>query len=345
MTAATAPGAVPDGPVAQSIAIGFRVLYAASLLLALAWLATNLRQVPADQQGVVLRFGRVVRVQPPGLALAWPRPIEQVVMLPGPQRQIALPIPRAAAGPGLEDSYTQASGASGASAGAFLTGDGGVVLLDATLYYQVADPAAYLLAEAHVAPALRRLFLAAAVAVAAGHPLDDFLVSGSGKEAAGLEAARMALRGELLGDVNRRLAALAASGASLGVTVARADLQASLPPQAKIAYDSVLEAAQQADQSIAAARTDAARAAQEADREQDRVLSAARATAAEQVSEARARTATIEALQARTTPEARPGLLDQVYRERIAAIMAKAGRVTAVDARAGPRLILPGNNP
>ena len=349
MTAATEGrdlAAATDGPVAQSIAIGFRVLYGASLLLALGWLATNIRQVPADQQAVTLRFGRVVGVQPAGLALAWPRPIERVVLLPGPDRQIALPIPRVAPGPGLEDSYTQAMGADrGASAGAFLTGDGGVVLLDATLYYQVADAAAFLLAEPRVAPALRRLFLAAAVATAAAHALDDFLVSGSDEEGASLEARRMALRGELLGEISRRLASLAASGASLGVAVARVDLQAALPPQAKIAYDSVLEAAQQADQSIASARTDATRAAQEADRERDRVLAAAHATAAEQVTEARARTATIEALEVRATAEARPGLLDQVYRERITAIMAKVGRVTAVDARGGSRLILPGAVP
>lgn len=344
-----APARLPDGPVVQSIAIGFRVLYVATLLLALGWFATNLREVPADSQAVVLRFGRVVGVRPAGLIVAWPRPVEQVTLLPSPDRQIALAIPRVAPGPGLEDAYTHAMGADqGATAGAFLTGDGGVVLLDATLYFQVSDAAAYYLAEPHVAPALRRLFLASAITVASGHALDDFLVSRSdraGADAAGLEAARLGLRGDLLAGINRRLADLAASGAPLGVTVARVDLQASLPPQAKIAYDSVLEAAQQADQSIASARTDSTRAAQEGDRERDRVLTAAHATAAEQVSDARARTATIEALQARMTPEARPGLLDQVYREQIAAIMAKTGHVTAVDARGGSRLILPGAKP
>lgn len=333
--------AEPDGPVVQSIAIGFRVLYVASALLALGWLATNIRQVPADSQAVVLRFGRVASVRPAGLIVAWPRPAEQVVLLPSPDRQIALALPRVPPGAGLEDAYTHAMSADqGGSAGAFLTGDGGVVLLDATLYFQVGDAAAYYLSEPHVPPALRRAFLASAVAVAAGHRLDDFLVSGSAQGGAPLEAARLALRGELTDAINRRLA-----GLKLGVTVARVDLQASLPPQAKIAYDSVLEAAQQADQSIASARTDSARAKQEADRERDRLLTAAHATAAEQVSDARGRVATIEALQARMTPDARPGLLDQVYRDRIAAIMAKIGHVTAADARGGTKLILPGAKP
>jgi len=42
-----------NGPVIQSISIGFRVLYAAIGLLAAAWVASNWRQVPADSQAVV----------------------------------------------------------------------------------------------------------------------------------------------------------------------------------------------------------------------------------------------------------------------------------------------------
>ena len=79
-----------DGPVVQSLRTGFRTLYLATLLLALGWTVSNCRQVPPDSQAVVLRFGQVVRVQPAGLLLAWPRPIEQVALLPAPARQIEL---------------------------------------------------------------------------------------------------------------------------------------------------------------------------------------------------------------------------------------------------------------
>ena len=340
------PAREVDGPIVQSIAIGFRALYVASLILALAWLATNVRQVPPDSQAVVQRFGRVVDVWPAGLVLAWPRPIEFVSILPSADRQIALPVPRMALPAGLDDAYTRAMGAeASAKAGAFLTGDGGVVLLDATLYYQVADAGAFFLAQDHVQPALRRLFLASAIAVAAGHPLDAFLVSQSGAGVPGLEAARLALRAALPAEMNRRLAELARAGAGLGVTVARVDLQASLPPQAKLAYDSVLEAGQQADQAIAAARTDATRAAQDGAQEHDRLVAAAHAAEAEQVSGARAQTATISAIESRMTTSARPGLLDQLYRERMAAIMPRIGRVTAIDPRGGARVILPGGRP
>ncbi len=41
----------------------------------------------------MLRFGRIVRSQQAGLLIAWPRPIEQVRLLPGPERQLSQDVP------------------------------------------------------------------------------------------------------------------------------------------------------------------------------------------------------------------------------------------------------------
>ncbi len=339
----------PNGPVVQSIAIGFRVLYIATLLLAAGWLISGLRQVPPDSQAILTRFGRIVAVRQSGLASAWPRPIGAIELVPGADRQLAQKIAAGAPSPGLEDEYTKAAGmVIPPDAGSFLTGDGGAVLLQATLYYQVSDAAAYFLARAHVAPALQRLFEASAVSIAAGRELDDFLVArpdrtGQADASGGAaEAQRQAVRGDLLREINRRLAGLAQEGADLGVRVSRVDLQPTLPPSAKIAFDSVLTASQNAEQGVAGARTDANRSQQEADRERDRLLTAARATAAERVGDARARTANISALESRMTVATRPGLLDQMYRDELAKVMRRVGKVTAVDARGGARVILPG---
>ena len=92
LAAAMTPNARPAGPVAQSLQISFRVLLFGVLLLAGGWCFSNLRQVPPDAQAAVLRFGRVVRVQPAGLLLAWPRPIERVELLPAPARQMELKV-------------------------------------------------------------------------------------------------------------------------------------------------------------------------------------------------------------------------------------------------------------
>ncbi len=64
----------------------------------LLWLTSNVREIASDSQAVVLRFGRIVRSQEAGLLIAWPRPIEQVRMLPGPERQLTQEIAPLAAG-------------------------------------------------------------------------------------------------------------------------------------------------------------------------------------------------------------------------------------------------------
>ncbi len=337
--------AEPDGPVAQSVAIGFRVLFAAIALLAAVWVASNWRQVPADSQAVVLRFGRIVGVQGAGLVLSWPRPVGQVELVPGADRLLTLRTATTARKAGLQDVFTDASDlAIPEGAGSYLTGDGGVVLLSATIAYQVADGAAYYLAREHVGPALQRLFSASAVGVAAARELDDILVArpdrADAARSVSVENRRQALRGDLMAAMNRRLADLQAQGAPLGVVVARIDVAAALPPAAKVASDGVLVAVQLAEQGIASARTEAARTLQAADRERDRLLTTAQAGAEERVGEARSRTAGIAGIQAGMTPASRPAALDQLYRDRLAPLLHKVGRLTAVDPN-GARVILP----
>ena len=336
----------PDGPVAQSVAIAFRVLFAAVALLAAGWAASNCRQVPPDSQAVALRFGRIVGVQGAGLALSPPRPVGQVELVPGADRLLTLRTATTARLAGLGDVFTAASDAAvPEGAGSYLTGDGCVVLLSATVAYRVADAAAYWLAREHVEPALQRLFSASAVGVAAARGLDDILAARpDATGSAAVDARRQALRGDLLAAMNRRLADLQARGASLGVEVARIDLQAALPPAAKPAFDGVLVAVQLAEQGIAAARTEATRTLQAADRERDRLRAAAQAGAEEGVGEARSRTAGIAAVGAGITPESRPAILDQLHRDRLASLLRKVGRLTAVDA-GGARVILPATGP
>jgi regulator of protease activity HflC (stomatin/prohibitin superfamily) len=332
-------GAEPDGPLVQSVRITFVALYVVTLLLAAAWLASGIVVVPADASALVLRFGRVVRQSGPGLALAWPAPVEQTVLLPGPARQLTLQVADVPRAPGLDAAMRLVTpGPRDGAAGSYLTGDGGVVLLDASLIYRISDPAAYYVNQPHVPRALRRAFTAAAVTVVAGHDLDDVLVARPGRMAAGaLAALRQEVRESLLAEVNRRLAGLA-----LGVLVTRVDVTAALPPSAKLAFDGVLTAAQLADQGIAAARTEAERTLQQAARDHDRILTEASAAAAERVSTARANVAIVVALEAQATPATRATLMDRAFRDEAAAVLAKAGRVTTVDPAGGARVILPG---
>jgi modulator of FtsH protease HflK len=359
------------GPLASSVRLGFVMLYAAVLLLGAGWASSNLRQVPPDSRAVVMRFGRVNRVQESGLLLAWPRPIEQVRLLPASDRQIEYKVVQQNTGFQSDETDMQLAPNDDVihlqgdrdlnNANYLLTGDGNVVSLDATVFFTITDPAAYLLAEDHVRPALNRLYLASAVALAASRSLDDFLVarpdqdrtapvgttraSATAEAVATLAARREALRGDLVTAINRRLQALRRSGMDLGISVGRVDVVALLPPVAKAAFDAVLTATQIADQGAAAARTDAARMTQEADRQHDQLLTEASAAAEERLRTASADTARIDALAAQETPANRDALLTRAYQTQIATILHHAGDVTAVDMRGGQQVVLPGTVP
>lgn len=333
-----------DGPLAQSLRITHRLIILATLLLAAGWCVSSVRRIPTDAQAAVVRFGRIVRVQPAGLLLTWPSPIEEVVLLPAPAREMPLKVvarlPAGGPAPSRRpDSFPPTS------AGGYLTGDGGEVVLDATLTWRISDAAAYLRERDHTAAALQRLFIASATAVAAGRSIDEFMAVRAGsKRDAQAQAMREAVRGDLVRAVQRRLDDLARNGAPFGVEVTRADVDALLPIAAKPGFDAVLEAGQRAEEELANARTAAALTAQAAHQERDRLLAAAHAAAAEQVSEARAEVATVTALASRNGAAARDAMLDEVWRERVRTILHQAGSVVVVEPKGG-RLILPAARP
>lgn len=347
------PPVVPPGPIAQSVALGFRALYVAAVLLAILWVTSGIREIASDSQVVVSRFGRIVRAQQTGLLVAWPRPIEQVKILPGPERQLSqdvslllAPSEKYEAVVGEANPSATSSSVASSHAEAYLTGDGNVVLLTASLIYRINDPIAYALEEDHVGPALDRLFRATAVHITAGRNLNDFLVvqtnSGQSDNGQSLIGLRSEVRERLLRTMNDRLRTLDTSGSSLGVEIEQINLTPSLPPDAKAAFDRVLVATQAADRGVAMANTDAELRRQQADREADQLVSAAQATARETVSKASIDTASILALvHDERSYQSRDSLLLREYRARVANIMS-TGRVTLVDPKSGVRVVLSG---
>lgn len=336
------------GPWGQAVAISFRFLLFGAVAIAIGWLLSNIRTVPPDSQAIVVRFGTVARVQGPGLLLAWPKPIEQVVLVPGAARQLQLPIDRFADGRKDEDSYTSIYGymlsdTPRLNSGFMLTGDSSVVHLVAQVYYQISDPVAYMIAADHVRPALQRLFIAGTVNELANRDLDTILVARPEIASRNTEAARRErLRSDLVAAVNRRLQALAQSGASLGITVSRVDLVPSIPNGAKDAFDSVLISTQTAEQLIASSRTGAELSMQEANRSKDRTMTDATARAEEAVSNATVATASIAALGEQSHDMSRAMQMSRLYYDRIGPVLKKAGHVEIVAKDGTTRLLLPG---
>ena len=274
----------PGSPWQQAGRLAFLALYAVTLLAALGWALSNVRQVGPENRVVVLRLGALHRIQNAGLLLAWPRPLEQVVILPSSDRVIERHVATLLrSSQALQaDSYaSNNSPVSDALAGSgyLLTGDAGVVQLDVRVFYRVVDPYDYVLQGDHITPALERLVAKSAITVCASRDLDTILVARPELVGASSHAAerRERLRGDLAHGINQGLAALKAGGAGLGIEVTRVDVQASLPHNAVSAFNAVLTASQTVEQNVAKARTEAAQLIQTATQAADRTLQVAQA--------------------------------------------------------------------
>lgn len=327
--------------------LAFLALYAVTVLAALAWAFSNVRQIDPQSRAVILRFGALDRVQNAGLLLAWPRPVEHVILLPAADRVLERRVEnllRSDAALQADRVASFASPVSDALAGSgyLLTGDAGVVQLDVRVFYKVSEPYAFVVQGEHVLPALDRLVTRSAISLTAARDLDTILVArpeliGRDNQAA---ESRERLRSDLLQGINRRLADLAATGQGLGIEVVRVDVQSNLPGPALSAFNAVLTASQQADQAVANARTEAEKLTQTAREDADRALQIAHAQASERLAKASADIATVLSLA--KTQESDPQMLLRLYRERIPGILRQAGSVTTVDPQDDSRLIIQG---
>ena len=338
-----------QGPWIQASRLAFLGLYGVTLLAALAWALSNVRQIDPQNRAVVLRMGALERIQNAGLLTAWPQPFEQVVLLPSADRVIERRVEtllRSFSAVQADKSASFAAPMSDALAGSgyLLTGDAGVVQLDVTVYYKVTDPYAFVLQGDHVLPALDRVVNRSAVALTAARDLDTILVARPEMVSADSKSAerRERLRGDLVRGINQRLTELSATGVGIGIEVARVDVQSSLPSTAVNAFNAVLTASQLADQAVANARNDAAKVSQVANQEADRTLQVAHAQASERLATAQAATATVTSLAQSVQEKSDPGLLQRIYRERMPKILGQAGSVTTVDPRDDSRLIIQG---
>lgn len=265
-------------PWLQAGRLAFLALFGVTLLAALAWAFSNVRQIGPENRAVVLRLGALERLAGPGLLLAWPQPLEQVVLLPSAEQVIERRVEGLLRSEQARRADLDVSLSSDALAGSgyLLTGDAGVVQLDVRVFYKVDDPYAYVLQGAHVLPALDRLVARNAVQVCAARDLDTILVARPellGNDSAVAER-RERLRGDLVQGINHSLAALAAAGSGLGIQVVRVDVQSSLPRNAVSAFNAVLTASQLAEQNVAKARTEAEKLTQAATEGADRTLQA-----------------------------------------------------------------------
>ena len=343
-------------PWLQAGGIAFLALYAVAILAALGWLFSNLHQVSPQNRALISRLGAYNRVRGAGLLFAWPRPLEEVTLLPSSETileqdmQVEQPQAGAASSQpaGEEDESSGGAGTTlsdaAASIGNRLTGDAGVVQMDVKVFYTVIDPYEYVMQKAHLAPALARLMSRSVVQVCASRDLDAILVArpellGTANQ---LAEQRERLRGDVMQIINHSLMQLHAAGAGLGIELKRVDLIATLHPDTVDAFNSVLTASQEVLQEIANARTDSEKTLQTANEDADRTVEIAQANASERLAKAQADTADVLQLSQAIKGGLDAGLLPRMYRERITAILAKTSFLTMVDPRDDSHLLIQG---
>jgi membrane protease subunit HflK len=223
-------------------------------LVLVGWLATCIYIVPADQQAVVTRFGRVVepRVMP-GLHIGLPWPIDRATKLKVRQAQ------RAVIGGDVADGVL---GRSEPLKSQFLTGDQNIIHMRTVVQYSVGVPADYLFQINNVATLIGAAVEAELARAVARLRVDDILTTGKAQ-----------LQEEVRGSAQKRLNDLRA-----GVQIASINIETVTPPA---------EAAD-AFRDVASARADLSRIVNEAHGYSNDVVPRARGEARQMIEAAEA---------------------------------------------------------
>ncbi|MGL6096435.1 MAG: cation-translocating P-type ATPase family protein, partial [Fimbriiglobus sp.] len=265
-----------------------------------AWLASGLTTVSADETAVVQRFGAVRGTLAPGLHARWPWPVEAVTTLrPDAVRTVEIGFRRlsdeqiadlrraAAAQEKLRRPGTPGPGMTWTSAHAdelarrpdeslLRTGDGNRVERLATVRYTVADPAAFLFATPDPDAVIRAAAESSLRELAAGEPFLDLLTANR----AGFET-------RATDRLRQRLAAFAPGG--IGVSVTGLTVHDLHPPQEVVgAYHAVAEAIQRRDRAVNEALSEAVRRKRRAEEDALRTVRQADAAAAARLADASA---------------------------------------------------------
>jgi regulator of protease activity HflC (stomatin/prohibitin superfamily) len=339
------------GILGDTLKWSFRLLFGLVALLSVAWLVTGVARIPPDSQAVVTRFGQIVRQVGPGLLITWPSPVERVTVLPSAGRQVqfspeALEMGGTLPPPGDEATTGYIVGDNARdNTWFFMTGDGGLVHLKVMVFYQIDDPAAYVVSSDHVEALLRRAVIAAAVNACASRDLDSILVARPERaDLPAFAARRERFRSDLVALVNQRLQPSGEPGTGPGIRVARADVVASIPAGAKASFDNVLEVSQQVERNLAQARTMAEIRRQGAEQSKEQALDESRARSEETLHTAEGKTALVLAL-GKDRRMSHDTVLAQVYRERIKSLFDLAERVDTVPAAQKGHLLYSGAAP
>lgn len=228
--------------IAQGLG-GGRVLLAVAALL---WLLLGVYFVPADQQAVVLRLGRVAGPPVgPGVHWTWPRPVGKVAKIRAREtRRLTVGFAAPDQVLGRDAMPSQAE---------FLSGDRNIITIGLVAQYAIKDPVAYLFRFSDVEALLRATVESSLSAVVMRRGVDSLLTT-----------EKVAVQQEV-----HQLAQEMAERYGAGVSILGVSLESVAPP----------EAVREAFNDVASAREDRDRIVREAQSYANEVLPVARGDA------------------------------------------------------------------
>jgi membrane protease subunit HflK len=253
-----------------------RVLRWGMLVLVLIYLCSGITVVAPNQRGLILRFGRALpKSAPPGLLLAFPAPIDEVVMLPAKNvQEVVLDAwtPnddswRESLHP-ERDPYT-------------ITGDVNIIRARFSIRFQVADPIAYEFGASERENLCNAICYQSACRVLAGMSVDDALTT----------------RRDFIGQESMRIAQAELDGLGLGVQLLAFETREINPPAPVLAaFQDVVSAKVEAKTVVEPARSRHATVIPEANSEAYRIQQEAQSYAQELTAKAQGQVSAFLAL-------------------------------------------------
>lgn len=304
----------------ESLDLAFKFLRYAGVVVLAAILLSGVTIVRPDEEAVVLRFGRLVgetpadQVHRPGILIAWPYLIDNVIRVPVKRVQ-ELEIRDYAGTAAISDVQLGESADRGGTTldptkvGYVVTGNQNIVHTDVLLKYQVKDPIAYALHIDEPDKVMRTIVLTALTSSVATASVDDALAEGK-KRIATLAAT----------DIQQRLDDIGA-----GISVVSLEFREIVPPQSVARdFEAVTSAYVERQTRIQNAQTYRERELPKAQAERNQLISEARAYAEETLAVSRGEAQAFTQLIAeyRKSPQV---VRERLYRETVETALDNVG--------------------
>jgi len=282
----------------------------AVVVVALVTGTTSFYTIPAESEGVVIRFGRYLKTVQPGLHFKWPVGIDAVEVLPT-RRQLKMEFGFATS------NYTNPYqvGTENDRERVMVTGDLNAAIVEWIIQYRIQDPKKYLFDVRDPAATLRDLSEAAMREVIGDRTVDEVITIGRQDiEAAALNRLRSLV--ELY---------------ELGVVIDQVQLKnVNPPPAVQASFNEVNKAQQDRESSINVANGEYNREVPKARGEAESAIQAAEGYALKRVNEAQGDVASFKAMleQYAKAPDITK---TRIYLETMGEVIPKAGPKIIVD--------------